>query len=316
MILISVLIPLFNKEPYIKRCLDSIFSQTFQNFEVIIVNDGSTDKGPKIVATYSDQRIRIINQENFGPGAARNRGIKEARGKYIAFIDADDEWLPDFLYTSFNILEKYLECDICISAWYQDYLDGCKIDGGIDITKAYKDNNIVVNTGIITVNKESIKNGLFYLWCSSTVLIRRSIFENGYKFYSESKHLFGEDFYLWVQLAFNHTFYRNCQPLAWYHNGTSGLSTDSKQKNELEAFLISPEYIIKKTKNCNRKMLKFWLSRYALQTAHSRLGIGQIDNAVKLIKNFPAMFKVSLFSFIFLILKLILFRIGFYVHKY
>ncbi|RLE38324.1 glycosyltransferase family 2 protein [Candidatus Woesearchaeota archaeon] len=107
---ISVVIPLYNKVRHIKRALDSVLSQTYQDFEVIVVNDGSTDGSEKVVQEYTDPRIRLINQENSGPGAARNRGIKEADNELIAFLDADDEYLPDFLKTVQGLFAKYPGC--------------------------------------------------------------------------------------------------------------------------------------------------------------------------------------------------------------
>lgn len=88
----SIIIPLYNSENYIEKTLDSITKQTFNDFEVIIINDGSTDNGDTICEKYcsSDQRFKIFNQSNQGVSTARNRGIKLAKGKYIVFIDADD----------------------------------------------------------------------------------------------------------------------------------------------------------------------------------------------------------------------------------
>src|SRR5664280_442891 len=94
---LSIVVPLFNKAAYIRRALDSVARQTFGDFEVIIVDDGSTDGGEKIAGSYPDARFRVIYQENQGPGAARNAGIAEATGELTAFLDADDEWLPRHL---------------------------------------------------------------------------------------------------------------------------------------------------------------------------------------------------------------------------
>ena len=96
---ISVIIPVYNSEKYIAKCLDSILCQTYKNFEVICVNDGSFDSSLSILENYKDKdgRIKIISQNNGGPSKARNTGVNNAKGKYIAFIDADDYIDRDYL---------------------------------------------------------------------------------------------------------------------------------------------------------------------------------------------------------------------------
>jgi len=90
---------LYNMEKSIGRTLKSILMQTLQDFEVIVVDDGSTDDGAREVSKFDDPRICLIRQENQGVSAARSRGIREARSDLVAFLDADDEWLPTFLET-------------------------------------------------------------------------------------------------------------------------------------------------------------------------------------------------------------------------
>lgn len=108
--MISVIIPLYNKADSIANALDSIFAQTFQDFEVIVVDDGSTDGGADIVEQYGNPRIRLIRQANAGVSAARNRGIAEAKGEYVAFLDADDEWMPQFLEEIVALQNEFPEC--------------------------------------------------------------------------------------------------------------------------------------------------------------------------------------------------------------
>ncbi|MFD2433455.1 glycosyltransferase family 2 protein [Mesonia maritima] len=93
----SVVIPLFNKENHIYDTLTYILNQTFPDFEVIVVNDGSTDNSSNIVENFSDSRIRLFHQENQGASVARNFGISRAQSKYIALIDADDIWYSTHL---------------------------------------------------------------------------------------------------------------------------------------------------------------------------------------------------------------------------
>ena len=95
---ISVVIPIYNTSHYLKKCLNSIINQTYQNLEIILIDDGSTDNSPKIIKEFAkkDQRIIIITQKNQGQSAARNAGLKKSTGDFISFVDSDDEIAPDF----------------------------------------------------------------------------------------------------------------------------------------------------------------------------------------------------------------------------
>lgn len=121
--LASVVIPLYNKEPHIKRAIDSVLAQKVQDFEVIIVDDGSTDKSAEVVKSFTDSRIRLIQQKNQGVSAARNRGAKSANSDLIALLDADDEWTPTFLETIIRLNRKYPEAGMYCTA-YNEYVYG------------------------------------------------------------------------------------------------------------------------------------------------------------------------------------------------
>ena len=110
--MISVIIPLYNKEQTIVKTLESVLSQTFQDFEIVIVDDGSSDGSTDVVQSVKDTRIRLFTQQNAGVSAARNRGIEEARGEFIAFLDADDLWKSDYLETQMSLAIKYPQCDV------------------------------------------------------------------------------------------------------------------------------------------------------------------------------------------------------------
>ena len=103
----SVIVPLYNKGPYVRRTLESILGQTFRDFEVVVVDDGSTDDGGKVLSSIKDRRIRVITQPNAGVSAARNRGVAAARGAFMAFLDADDEWEAGFLEALHGLIRDF-----------------------------------------------------------------------------------------------------------------------------------------------------------------------------------------------------------------
>jgi glycosyltransferase involved in cell wall biosynthesis len=114
---ISVVIPLFNKVGYICRAIQSVLCQSHADFELIIVDDGSTDNSVERVREIPDHRIHLIRQENAGVSAARNRGVREARSNLVAFLDADDEWLPDFLETVLQLKARFPEAKVWGTAY-------------------------------------------------------------------------------------------------------------------------------------------------------------------------------------------------------
>ncbi|HMK45961.1 MAG TPA: glycosyltransferase [Methanocella sp.] len=118
---ISIVIPLYNKGPHIAKTLNSVFNQTFQDFEIIIVDDGSTDNGVEVVRGFSDPRIKLFQQKNQGPSAARNRGVEETSANMVAFLDADDEWTPAHLETILRLRKKYPDAGLYATS-YQIYI--------------------------------------------------------------------------------------------------------------------------------------------------------------------------------------------------
>ena len=104
---ISVILPVYNSEKYIEKAIDSVLGQTFTHFELIIVNDGSTDDTSEIISSFDDERIRIINQSNQGPGAARNNALKTVRSDYVMFLDSDDWYHPQALEIAYSEATKF-----------------------------------------------------------------------------------------------------------------------------------------------------------------------------------------------------------------
>ncbi len=118
--MISLIIPVYNAEKNLTKCLDSVLAQSYPDFEVILINDGSTDRSHQIIEHYKtkDSRFRIFTQENSGPSAARNVGIENAKGKYLAFADSDDWLHPDYLKELLKNLERE-NADLACAGYYE-----------------------------------------------------------------------------------------------------------------------------------------------------------------------------------------------------
>jgi glycosyltransferase involved in cell wall biosynthesis len=132
----SVVIPLYNKEAYIADTLKSVLNQSLQDFEVIIVNDGSTDNSLNIVHSFSDNRIKIISTVNGGVSSARNKGISNSQCDYIALLDADDLWEPTYLDEMKELIGRFPGCGFYASAYKvidynKEYVEGNKVPEGI-----------------------------------------------------------------------------------------------------------------------------------------------------------------------------------------
>lgn len=114
--LISIIVPVYNVEPYVSKCLESILRQTYQNIEIIIIDDGSTDGGSDICDAYAhkDKRIKVIHQSNEGVSGARNVGLRIAKGEFIGFVDSDD-WIEADMYEYLlqNIQQQDADIAIC-----------------------------------------------------------------------------------------------------------------------------------------------------------------------------------------------------------
>lgn len=116
--MISVVIPTYNASRFINQTIDSVIAQTFKDYEIIVVDDGSSDSTEEIVKSYGD-KVRYIYQDNAGDGPARNTGIKAAKGEWIAFLDHDDQWLPDKLQQQSEFIETHPQLNWCATAYYQ-----------------------------------------------------------------------------------------------------------------------------------------------------------------------------------------------------
>ena len=116
---VSVIVPVYKVEKYLPECIESVLAQTFTDFELILVDDGSPDNSGKICDAYAarDSRIRVFHKENGGVSSARNFGVKNARADCIAFLDSDDWWKPEFLEKMTSLTRKYPQACCCCCCW-------------------------------------------------------------------------------------------------------------------------------------------------------------------------------------------------------
>jgi glycosyltransferase involved in cell wall biosynthesis len=191
--LVSIVIPNYNNVHFLGDAIQSILNQTYPNYETIVVDDGSTDNSCEIVFSFGE-RVRYIWQENKGLGGARNTGILAAKGEYVGFLDADDQWFPNFLEIMVSLTQKYP--DIAIFYCNARYMD----DQGIDLPQS---------VGVPTVHPENIYQALLRanFIIPSTVLAKRSVLIDEGLFDQNCKSLHGcEDWDLWLRIAPRHKF--------------------------------------------------------------------------------------------------------------
>ena len=209
---ISVIIPLYNKEKEIERAINSVLSQTYTDFELIIVNDGSTDKSFEIAKSFeNNNQVRIFSQENIGLPATRNRGIREARADFVSFLDADDEWYPDFLETLMSLRQKYPDAGLYATSY-------CYCN----------DNGIVYPKSSIPDGFEGILHPYFkyapeFPFVSICVGIPKSTFESvGYFNPNIRMH---EDNEMWTRIALVRPIAFSKKSCACYNQGTTNQMT-------------------------------------------------------------------------------------------
>ena len=207
----SVIIPLYNKAPYIRKALESVLAQTYADYELIIVDDGSTDGSAEIAEAIlqdpasrliASSPHRLIRQANSGVSAARNNGVAQANGDYIAFLDADDWWKPTYLERMAQLIEDYPEAGLC-ACNYVYYKPG----------KTHVALNIP--TGYINYPKAYYESGAMPV-TSITAIMPRAVFDEMGGFPVGIK--LGEDFLLWAKTAMHYPVAFLNEPLAYYNN--------------------------------------------------------------------------------------------------
>ena len=179
----TIVIPLFNKSNYISNTIESVLAQTFQDFEVLIVEDCSTDASLKMVSAIQSDKIRILqHDQNKGLSASRNTGIKNAMTQYIAFLDADDVWKPNYLETIYTLIQKFPECKLFATNYEEVYPNQMSL---LPTTK-------FINQEKETVIKDFFESNLSqHIYCCCSLCVDKSVFET-IGFYDE-KITYGED---------------------------------------------------------------------------------------------------------------------------
>jgi hypothetical protein len=279
--LVSVVIPLYNKGPYIARTLDSVLCQTFQNFEVIVMDDGSTDNGAEVVRMFHDPRIRLIQQENHGLSATRNRGVGESRGAFIAFLDADDEWMPEHLEVLERLRERYPEAGVYTTAYRKIHPStGSKKAHFIGIPdKPWE--------GLLPSYFKSAALGDPPVSASTVGMTREVLNEMGG---FETTALFCEDMDLWGRIALKYPIAFSWDGEGIYHTEASGRVCNSKRNSLEEDFSFSTSLKTIGAGEVPQGMyedLREYVARKEIETAYWNLKAGRPDLARKILADCP-----------------------------
>jgi hypothetical protein len=259
---VSVVVPLYNKAPFIRRSLDSIAAQTYRDFEVIVVDDGSTDDGAQIALGYPDARFRTVQQPNAGPGAARNRGLAEARGDLVAFLDADDRWQPAYLEKAVNALDGWGPDVASVSYCWQEEPELRHIK------TLWKDRGVPEGPVRLTPSTPPAHavHLLAFMTPCATVSQRELLCRWG-GFFARDRRLYAEDAFLWLKFLLNHTVAFQADTLVNVDINASDLSRRAPGKRALEPFLEFPEEMKEACPPLLQPLLEDILSIRAFKTA-------------------------------------------------
>ena len=243
----SIVIPLFNKENFIESTLSSVLNQIFTDFELIIVNDGSTDNSEEKVLQFNDKRIHYYSKKNEGVSTARNYGIEKAKSDYITFIDADDYWYPDFLEEMFNKINLFPELKVFSSA--------IEIETSKTIVKA---NYSIKKTNDYEIVNYFISSYKRTVLCSSSAVFHTSVFEKTGNFDIQLKS--GEDTDMWIRIGLIYPILFSWKILARYVYDPKSLTKN--HTTTINSFDFSKYTLLEKTNPSLKKFLD--LNRFSL----------------------------------------------------
>lgn len=252
--LVSVVMPAFNSEATIGESIKSVLKQSFQGWELIVVDDGSTDGTAEVVNSFSDERIQLIIQVNSGVSSARNAAITRSSGQYIAFLDSDDIWHPEKLRKQLDFFKKHPEIGLLYTdkMCFYESLDNAffceyKIDVGID--DDYQ--RLLTHDYISTL----------------TVMTRKDVLEHVGVFKSDLRC--AEDWDLWIRIAKNFSVSVIREPLAYYREHPGGISKNVADQLKGEWAVIESNVL----NSCvEREVKKISLWVWHKKAARSKLG--------------------------------------------
>lgn len=204
----TVVIPLYNKEKEIARTLHSVLAQTYAPLEILVVDDGSTDGSARVVRSFASPLIRLLPQANAGVAAARNRAAGEASGNYIAFLDGDDAWKPDYLASMARLIRNWPGCGMYAAAF--DAVSG----GKVAACRTYDREGVVTDFFCISMHRIVCQ--------TSFAVVPRDIFLGEGGFPKGMK--LGEDLYLWIKIAWDYPVCFTPERLGLYNRSASNRS--------------------------------------------------------------------------------------------
>ena len=276
---VDIIIPLYNKAFCVARAIRSIQRQTFTDWRLIVVDDGSTDNGGDIVSSFEDERIELLRQPNKGPGGARNAGIARATSKYLAFLDADDEWYPWYLAGAVAAI-KANDVALVATAYYE-------WPGKTDITECWAKKNVHCGQDAIkAVEKPAMVDAIVSCFYASNTIFRTDIVRKYDGFYDKDNCCYAEDTTFFLRVLINEKFMVIAPPALRRHREASSLSNITY--HPLAPFLNDPGIVLDYCPEDKKNIASRVIAYIALRTARFRARNGFKKDAVDLLSRHPA----------------------------
>jgi len=267
--MITVIIPLYNKEASIATALRGVLAQTYQDFEVVVVDDGSTDGGAAVVEQFDDPRIRLVRQANAGVSAARNKGIAEARGEHVAFLDADDVWMPGFLEEIAALQREYSAC----RAQATNYIFN---SNGVKSPTILRRLPFKGERGVLTNYFEVASCSHPPVW-TSAVCIERALLQEIGGFPAGIKS--GEDLLTWARVAVRTQWAYSMKPMAQYNIEQVFVRAKPKRLHDKEDRVGDGLLtLLEKIPSFKKKELKLYISHWYKMRTSVCSSVGDISN--------------------------------------